>query len=270
MRWISFTATLANVERNSWSSARSGRSSAKVLMATSGFRISWAMPVAMAPSAESRSARRLSSSSAFRREWSFSTAIAPLTSPWWSWSAEVWTISGSTRPSGWLMVTSVSASACSIEARPEDGPDRRVEDVERPAQDARRLDPEDALRGRVERRHDAVLAGGDDARVHAAEEALVVLLDRHDLVVELGVLEPDGELAGQRLQEVELVGEERVAGELGAGQDHGHQPPVAHGHRHLRAPRAQARAGRRSPRPRRAARRGGPGRARPSRPTAPG
>ena len=84
MRWISLTATFAKVERNSWSSARSGRSSANVLIATSGFRISWAMPVAIAPRAERRSVRRLSSSSALSREWSLSTAIAPLTAPLWS------------------------------------------------------------------------------------------------------------------------------------------------------------------------------------------
>ena len=122
------------------------------------------------------------------------------------------------------------------EARPEDGANGGVQHVERPAHHARRLDPEDPLRRRIERRDDAVFPGGDDARVHAPEQTLVVLLDRDDLVVELRVLEPDGELARQGLEEVELVAEERVAGELGADQDDGHQPAVPDRHRHLGAP----------------------------------
>ena len=125
------------------------------------------------------------------------------------------------------------------ETRPEHGPDRRVQGLERAAHDAGRLDAEDPLGGGVERRDDAVLAGRDHTRVHSPQEPLVVLLDRDDLVIELRVLEADGELAGQGLQEVELVPVEGVPGELGADEDHGHQPPVPDGHGHIGAPGAE-------------------------------
>jgi hypothetical protein len=50
-----------------------------------------------------------------------------------------------------------------VEARPEHGAERRVQHVQGPADDAGRLDAEDALRRGVERRDDPVLPSGDDA-----------------------------------------------------------------------------------------------------------
>ena len=138
------------------------------------------------------------------------------------------------------------------QARPEHGPEGGVQG--RRAGGPRRGPPRcPRIRSAagLKRRDDAVLPDGDHPGVHASQEPLVVLLDRNDLVVELRVLEADGELARQGLQEVELVAEEGVAGELGSDQDDRHQPAVPDRHRQLGAPGPEFLAAPRAdPRPR--------------------
>ena len=72
-----------------------------------------------------------------------------------------------------------------------------------------------------------------------SEDALVVHLDRDDLVVEMRVLHADRQLAGQRLEEVDVLAEERVARELHADQDDRDQLPLSDGQGQLGAPRAE-------------------------------
>ena len=107
MRPISRVEIRPNSSRNLASPGRRGSSWVKVLTATSGFLISWAMPAASVWKYTSRSARRRSSSSSLNGVRSLKTATAPRTLPLGSRTGET------VQMTGRLVGPSASATATS-------------------------------------------------------------------------------------------------------------------------------------------------------------
>ena len=89
-------------------------------------------------------------------------------------------------------------------------------------------DARELLRRPVEQRDLAGRIDGDHPALDRRDDVVEMLVGQDDLRVELRVLHCDAGLVGERHQEIEVLGIERVSGELGPDHDCSDDPVFGH------------------------------------------